>query len=124
MNKKAKPDSKSVKKTYQKDPDKKLSGYRVDQIIGKSFEQFIYPDDLPGLQSSFQRTLSGHPESYEFRVLDKDGKILHVHTSSRFIQENGKAVGLTGVMIDITKIKHTERALFDTEAKYHSLIEQ
>jgi len=96
----------------------------VDQVIGKPFEHFIYPDDLPGLTSSYKRTLAGHPESYEFRILDRNGKILHVHTSSRSIQENGKAIGLTGVMVEITEQKKTEQTMLEAEAKYHTLVEQ
>ncbi len=104
-----------------------LSNYRDIKWIkwlAVLLRRFIYPDDLPGLKSSFKRTLAGQPEPYEFRILDKNGKILHVHTSSRLIQEDGKAVGLTGVMVEITDLKKTEQALLEAEAKYHTLIEQ
>lgn len=101
-----------------------LSGYKVDQVVGKTFETFIYPDDLPGLKSSFKRTLAGQPEPYEFRVFDKNGKIRNVHTSSRLMQEDGKTVGLSGIMVEITDLKKTEQALLAAEAKYHTLIEQ
>ena len=101
-----------------------LSGYKVDQVLGSTFETFVYPDDLPGLKSSFKRTLAGRTEPYEFRILDKEGKIHNVHTSSRLTQEDGKAVGLIGVMVEITDFKRTEQALTDAEAKYHTLIEQ
>ena len=110
--------------TYINPVIEKLSGYQVDQVIGKTFDFFVYPDDLPGLKSSFIRTLAGGTEPYEFRVLDKNGKVLNVHTSSRVFQENGKAVGLTGVMVEITDLKRTEQAVLDAEAKYHTLIEQ
>ena len=101
-----------------------LSGYKVEQIVGSSFIRFIHPDDLPALTNSFKRTLSGQPEAYEFRILDKDNKIRYVHTSSRLIQENGKVVGLTGVMVEITELKQTEQALLEAETKFHTLIEQ
>ncbi len=110
--------------TYINPVVENLTGYKVDQIVGKSFEQFIYPEDLPGLLSSFKRTLDGHSEPYEFRILDKGGKILHVHTSSRLIKEDGKPVGVTGVMVEITGFRKTEQALLEAEEKYHSLIEQ
>ncbi len=110
--------------TYINPCIEQLSGYKVEQVIGSTFEQFIYPDDLSGLKSSFKRTLAGQSESYEFRVLDSNGKVRHVRTSSSLIRENGKAVGLTGVMIEITGHKRTEQDLLDAAAKYHTLIEQ
>jgi PAS domain S-box-containing protein/putative nucleotidyltransferase with HDIG domain len=100
-----------------------LTGYKADQIVGSTFERFIHPKDFPGLKSSFKRSLAGQPESYEFRILDRDGKIIHVHTSSCAIREAGKAVGLSGVIVEITKLKQTEQALLEAEAKFHSLIE-
>jgi PAS domain S-box-containing protein/putative nucleotidyltransferase with HDIG domain len=110
--------------TYINPVIEQLTGYKVDQVIGGSFERFIYPDDLPGLTSSFKRTLADQPESYEFRILDGDGKILYMRSSSHLIQEEGKAVGLTGVMVEITKLKQTEQALLEAEAKFHTLVEQ
>jgi PAS domain S-box-containing protein len=97
--------------TYINPVIEQLTGYKVDQVVGGSFERFVYPDDLPGLKSSFKRTLAGQLEPYEFRILDRDGKILHVHTSSHLIKEGGKTIGLTGVMVDITEQKRAEVAL-------------
>jgi len=110
--------------TYINPVVEQITGYKVDQIVGDSFERFIYPDDLPGLTTSFKRSLAGHPEPCEFRILDKNGKILYLHTSFRAIQEDGKTVGLTGIMVETSELKQTEKALLETEAKYYSLIEQ
>jgi PAS domain S-box-containing protein len=97
--------------TYINPAIEQLTGFKTDQVIGGSFECFIYPDDLPGLKSSLKRNLAGQPESCEFRILDRDGKILHMYTSSRLIRKKGKAVGLSGVMVDITEQKQSELAL-------------
>jgi PAS domain S-box-containing protein/putative nucleotidyltransferase with HDIG domain len=110
--------------TYINPVIERLTGYKVDQVVGGSFERFVYPDDLPGLISSFKGTLAGQKESYEFRIFDRNGRILHVHTSIHFIHEDGKPVGLTGVMMEITGLKRAEQALQEAEAKYHTLIEQ
>jgi PAS domain S-box-containing protein len=64
-----------------------LSGYSQVEVIGRPFGEFVYPEDLPGLMASFQRTLSGHLEPYEFRVLSKPGQIRRIHSSGRPIFE-------------------------------------
>jgi len=110
--------------TYINQVIEKLTGCKVDQVVGSTFKRFIYLDDLPGLTSSFKRTLAGQPEPYEFRILSGNGEILHVHSSSSLIQEDGKAVGFAGVMIEISKLKQAEQAVLETEGKYHTLVEQ
>ena len=91
--------------TYMSPALERISHYSPDEIIGKNFRELIHPDDLPGLVRQFARTVSGVNESYEFRVLDKNGTVRHVRTSSRVITIGGAVTGITGVMADITERK-------------------
>jgi len=61
----------------------RICRYTPKDLTGNSFMRFIHPDDLPGLMQSFRRTLSGTNEPHEFRVIDKDGSLFYVQTSSR-----------------------------------------
>ncbi|MFA6128661.1 MAG: PAS domain S-box protein [Bacteroidales bacterium] len=97
--------------TYISPAIEQYTGFYTDQIIGQTFTRFIHPDDLPALMASFEHTLAGRLEPFEFRVLNKDGTIRHVHTSSRTLVEDGKVAGLTGVMSDITERKQAEEKL-------------
>lgn len=87
------------------------TGFRVKEVLGQPFTRFVHPDDLPGLTASFCNALSGQQEVYQFRVFDMNGTVRYVRTSSRTIEEDGKVVGLTGVMSDITEIMHAENKL-------------
>jgi diguanylate cyclase (GGDEF)-like protein/PAS domain S-box-containing protein len=58
------------------------------------------------------------------RVIDKDGRIHWVRTSSNIDVENGKIRAITGLMTDITARKQTEEALLENEARFRSLFEQ
>ena len=97
--------------TYISPVVERFTRYKVSDLIGKPFIPLIYPDDLPGLLDSFNRLVSGQMEPSEFRVLDKDGRIIFVRTSSRPIYEDGKVVGITAVMTDITQRKLMEQKL-------------
>jgi len=101
-----------------------LSGFRANEIIGKSFSQFVYPDDLGGLQKSFVNTLAGHLAPHEFRVADGKGRLRWCRSSSRPQFHGGKLVGLAGVIVDITEHKQTEEALQKAEQKYRAIFEQ
>ena len=99
---------------------KQFARYEVDEIVGQHFAHFVHPDDLPGLQASFEHTLSGSLEPYEFRIKAKDGALLCVRTFSRPLWKDKQLVGLTGVMMDITERRRTEDAL----QKEHAELEQ
>jgi len=97
--------------TYVSPVVERLSQYKMGDLIGKSFIPLVYPDDLPALLDSLNRLVGGQEEPWEFRILDKDGKIIFVRTSSRPIYEDGQMVGVTALMTNITERKHLEQKL-------------
>ena len=94
--------------TYISPAVERFTKYKVSDLIGKPFAPLIYPDDLPGLLDSFNRLMSGQMESWEFRVLDKDGRIIFMCSSSRPQYKDGQIVGITGLMTNITERKQAE----------------
>ena len=97
--------------TYVSPVVERFTRYKVSDLTGKPFIPLIYPDDLPGLLDSFNRLVSGQLEPWEFRVVDKDGRIIFVRTSSRPIYEDGQIVGITALMTDVTERKQMEQKL-------------
>ncbi|MFA5079278.1 MAG: PAS domain S-box protein, partial [Dehalococcoidia bacterium] len=103
--------------TYVSPVVERLSKYKAADLIGKSFTSIIHPDDLPGIIESFNRLVAGQMEPSEFRIVDKDGRVIHVHTSSRPIYENGQIVGITALITDITDRKQAEMDLIKSYQK-------
>jgi diguanylate cyclase (GGDEF)-like protein/PAS domain S-box-containing protein len=97
--------------TYCNPVLERISGYKPAEVVGSSFASFVHPEDLPGLRRSMERTLAGAVEPHEFRVKDRQGKILYVRTSSRLFFQGGKPVGISGVMTDITALREREKRL-------------
>jgi PAS domain S-box-containing protein len=100
----------------------RITHYTTQEILGKPFMGFIHPEDLPGLLQSFQRTLGGFIEPYEFRIINKDGSLLYVQTSSRPFEENGKVAGLIGIMSEITERIQAEEARKRSEEHFRAMI--
>jgi PAS domain S-box-containing protein len=96
--------------TYVSPIIEQISGYTVNEVVGQHFNRFIYPEDLPGLAASFQRSMEGQIEPFEFRIIDKAGRIRYVRTSSRLLLKENQKFGLSGVITDITERKHAEEA--------------
>ena len=88
--------------TYMSPVVETPDGYHIDDIVGRSFTEFIHPDDLPALLESAQRTLAGQLEPSEFRVVTKSGEYRWVRSSSRPIVREGHVLGMRGLITDIT----------------------
>ncbi len=101
-----------------------ISSYKPEDLVGQSFTHFIHPDDMPDALEDFKLTLAGRLEPAEFRVLDKDGTVLHIRTSSRPQYKDGELIGLTGVLTDITERKEAERELDAYRARLEELVEK
>jgi len=97
--------------TYVSPVVEQLSKYKVSDLIGKPFTSLIYPDDLPDLLDRFNSLMDGELKPWEFRVVDKDGRVIFVRTSSRPLYEDGQVMGITTLMTDITEGKLSEEKL-------------
>ncbi len=103
--------------TYVSPVVERLTKYKVSDLIGKSFTSIILPEDLPDVVSSYSRLISGQMEPSEFRIADKDGRIIFVRTSSRPIFKDGNIVGITALITDVTERKLAEQDLIKSYQK-------
>jgi two-component system NtrC family sensor kinase len=99
-----------------------ISGYKVEECLGKPFTTFVHPDDLPFILKKFELTLSGNSEPSEFRFIDRNGNILYLRTSGRPLYDRNRVVGITGVISDISSQKIAEEALKKSEEKYRTIL--
>jgi PAS domain S-box-containing protein len=97
--------------TYISPVIENISGLKPEQIIGRHFREAIYPDDRPVLAEEHVKDLIGQQEPSEIRLVGKDGGFRHVRVSTRPQIEEGRVVGLTGVMSDITERKRAEEEI-------------
>ena len=97
--------------TYVSPVAEYVLGYPMHEIMGAPFKRFVYPEDLPGLEEAFTRAVEGQTVLNEFRVLKRNGVMLYFRVSARFIVEDGRIVGTTGILSDITLMKENELKL-------------
>lgn len=109
--------------TYISPVIEQVAFYNAEDLMGQPFAQFVYLEDLPDFLNGLKRILAGDPESHEFRILNKEGSIRHVHISGRRLLEGDHPVGLTGILSDITERKWTEVLLKRAEEKYRSIFQ-
>lgn len=97
--------------TYISPPVKSITGYSPSEVIGHSFVEFIHEEDLNRIKDQFQKILSGIIEASEYRIKTKSGEVRWVRTSSWPVIYENRALGLQGMMTDITERKKDEERI-------------
>ena len=89
-----------------------IMGFKVDELEGKDFLQFIPKGKLYQITDNLKRRLAGEevPEVYESRILHKDSSEIDVEFNVTTIKSNDEPATLT-IIRDITERKQAEEAL-------------
>jgi len=102
---------------------KPLTGYSPEDMVGREYLDFIFPEDRESVTRKFHDTLNGDYSPFEYRIVTHDKRVRWVHSSSRRVLENGMPSGIQGVFSDITERKLAEQSLRESEEKYRLLVE-
>ncbi|OGO01947.1 MAG: hypothetical protein A2Y72_03010 [Chloroflexi bacterium RBG_13_53_26] len=111
--------------TYISPTFESIFGRSTSEFMGRSFAEFIFPDDLPGSMENFGKAMSGClNEPWECRmVMPGSGEIYWVQGHNRPVYDGNTVVGMQGVLVDITDRKQAEEARRQAENKYRTLVE-
>lgn len=99
--------------TYVNPVIKPSFGYSPEEVIGKSFSNFLVPEYLDIALSNFRRGKSGHFISlYELEIFHKNGRKVPAEINPTSLHDdNGNVIGRLTVIRNITSRKKTEREL-------------
>lgn len=90
--------------------------FGMDKVVPMAYADFVrrvHPDDLAGVEASFERAVAGKTQdSVEFRVIRPDGSIRHVSSvEGAVLDEHDNVVRLVGTTVDITERKKMEKQI-------------
>ncbi|MDZ7830967.1 MAG: sigma 54-interacting transcriptional regulator [Desulfobacterales bacterium] len=102
----------------------KLSGYSKQEIENRmKWSAFVAPEDLERMQAYHYARRQGDeaaPAEYECRVYNRAGELRHIFMKVGMLPDGRLSIAS---FMDITSLKHTEKALKESEAKLRTIIE-
>ncbi len=103
----------------------KILGYKADEVIGRSFEDFLAPEYRQKFRTSFTKFIeAGEIMGVEFQMICKDGSnILASFNGKIGYNEQGDFKQTHCIIIDITESRKYEEALRESEGRYRSVVE-
>ena len=101
-----------------------MLGYSREEIVGRPCADFLDGANRERLELEFSRRRQGDNSSYEIEAITRDGdRITTLQMPRGLFDAEGRFVGSYAVVSDIAERKRAERALLESEARYHSLFE-
>lgn len=87
-------------------------GYEPEELIGASPEKIVHPGDWFRVRALLQQRLEGTREEAKFsmRGVTRDGETVHLETTGRRIDYNGRPA-IVGGSLDVTEKRHLEEKL-------------
>ncbi|MCK5467683.1 MAG: PAS domain S-box protein, partial [Cyclobacteriaceae bacterium] len=103
-----------------------ILGHNINDVIGKTFEPFIHPDDLPvciGFLEKVRKTCT-RQSNVQYRVKHNDGHYRwHMSNVSPIVNDKGEIISFVGSAYDLTEQKRAEEALRDSEKNLRTIFE-
>ena len=103
----------------------KVTGYSVEELIGKNSFEFVHPEDIDLATELFAKGIQipGHSASMEIRFRRKDGLRRFAEFIAMYLLDTPSVGGIVLNCRDITERKLAEDALQQSEEKFRAIVE-
>ncbi len=101
-----------------------ILGYTVEEVLNKSFVDYIHPDHIPEALNMYQARISGQDvhSRYETKLIGKDGQVIEVEVNSGITSYQNNPADFAFVR-DITERKLMEEKIRRKSEQFEKAIE-
>ncbi len=117
---------------YSSRSTERFTGYKSEELTGKSVFNFIHPNDVPRAINTYQKALEKTDSIIddEFLIIHKNGTLRHFEGLGRNLLDNPSIAGFVMNARDVTERKQLEaqkdaalEALKSSEERYRTILE-
>lgn len=100
-----------------------VTGFSIASTLGKSFLNYIHPEDQDKSRTLFDEVISQKKEYFrnQCRYHTADGRLIHFEVYARLVYEHGQSPSVIGILRDITERKAVEAALKQSKERLNTL---
>ena len=111
--------------TYVNPKTLQITGYKENEILGKSYLELVHPDHRPSAQKFYKNQVFERiPSTYkELPIVTKEGEQFWIGLNVQLLENNFAITGFLGVGRDITDSYNNRLALLQSEEKYRGIIQ-
>ncbi|GAB6057860.1 PAS domain S-box protein [Desulfonatronum parangueonense] len=100
-----------------------MLGYAPEEMLGTSFLDLHFSEDVPTAKAFFQRRREGIGERHDARLHRKDGSELWTIASTNPLYDvEGRFEGALGMFVDITERRRIEEQLRESQSRYQAVV--
>ncbi|MBN1881662.1 MAG: PAS domain S-box protein [Deltaproteobacteria bacterium] len=102
-----------------------ITGFTESDAVGRSFLEFLHPDDVEMVRQNHQKRLNGEdvPDHYSFRIIDNFGRTRWIDNHPVVMNWHGK-MAVLNFITDITERKKNEEELHQYRNHLEELVSQ
>jgi len=100
-----------------------MCGYSRAELIGQYATVILPEEEVPRMADILKKVLKGEINTYETKIITKNGDLLPVEVTSSPIEKDGKIIGALSMARDISERKRAEEKLRRSEEKYRTILE-